>query len=268
MAIEEKTAKASAAASGKNGHSLISDAKFRQLYGLTLRLSAGPGADGTVGNIGGREAALAGALADLRAGDCVMAEQGSALLKRLSGEVAAQVRATGGKDSVELLVNALSRAMEDRLLENGRVTVVFLPEKSDGVPMAQARAAAAGAKLPVLFVDEESETAAAKAGARRGRGAAKNSASSIGNGVWMPEIAVDAQDVIAMYRVAHESIARARQGSGPTRIVCTKWQPALRGKKQAAQAGAVEKLESWLASRGLPAGEWRREIAAKETRRG
>lgn len=267
MAIEEKTAKASAAASGKNGHSLISDAKFRQLYGLTLRLSAGPGADGTVGNIGGREAALAGALADLRAGDCVMAEQGSALLKRLSGEVAAQVRATGGKDSVELLVNALSRAMEDRLLENGRVTVVFLPEKSDGVPMAQARAAAAGAKLPVLFVDEEPETAAAKAGARRGRGA-KNSGSSIGNGVWMPEIPVDAQDVIAMYRVAHESIARARQGSGPTRIVCTKWQPALRGKKQAAQAGAVEKLESWLASRGLPAEEWRREIAAKDTKRG
>jgi hypothetical protein len=68
---------------------------------------------------------------------------------------------------------------------------------------------------------------------------------------------VDAHDVIAMYRVAHESIARAREGGGPTRIVCLE-APLAAGHT----ADAVADLEGWLIARGLPAHEWRQEILA------
>ena len=39
-----------------------------------------------------------------------------------------------------------------------------------------------------------------------------------------PTITVDACDVVAVYRVASESIAHARQGFGPTLIDCQHWQ--------------------------------------------
>jgi TPP-dependent pyruvate/acetoin dehydrogenase alpha subunit len=89
----------------------------------------------------------------------------------------------------------------------------------------------------------------------------------------MPEIPVDTQDVVAMYRVAHESIARAREGGGPTRIVGVRWAVTVRGRKgasvKAESEDAVTRLEQWLTARGLPAQEWRREIVAEfEARRG
>jgi TPP-dependent pyruvate/acetoin dehydrogenase alpha subunit len=61
-----------------------------------------------------------------------------------------------------------------------------------------------------------------------------------------------------MYRVAHESIARARQGSGPTRILCLSVASAGNGS-----TNAIQNLEAWLTSRGLPAQQWRQEIVAK-----
>ena len=79
----------------------------------------------------------------------------------------------------------------------------------------------------------------------------------------MPAIPVDAEDVVAMYRVAHESIARARQGGGPTRILCVTEQETARSDEQQRGAHAAANLEHWLAARGLPAHEWRQQIAAE-----
>jgi hypothetical protein len=70
-------------------------------------------------------------------------------------------------------------------------------------------------------------------------------------------IPVDAHDVIAIYRVAHESITRARQGNGPTRILCHTLANA-----GAESSNAVAKLEAWLMARGLPAQQWRQQIEA------
>jgi TPP-dependent pyruvate/acetoin dehydrogenase alpha subunit len=108
---------------------------------------------------------------------------------------------------------------------------------------------ASGARLPVLFVQT-----ADPAGKIRGLGKAAGHLDEN----WLPSIPVDAQDVVALYRVAHESIVRAREGSGPTRIVCALW-PAWDGHAE----DAVEHLERWLEARGLPAHEWRREILAE-----
>ena len=73
MAIQARNRVPSAAANGKNGHSLISDEKFRQLYELALKLQmAGTHANGDGRGLiwlRGHEAALAGVAADLRDGD-------------------------------------------------------------------------------------------------------------------------------------------------------------------------------------------------------
>ena len=235
MATQASSRVPSAAANGKHGSSLISDAQFRRLYELTLRLRlSGPQPSGAA-SLGGRAAALAAVTSELRSSDALVADQPIPAAIRLT-ETAAPF--------TERVVAALARATADRLKKNARVTVIF--SGSRDLP-GEARSLAAAARLPVLFVED----APAAPNGPRSRARAKFPA-----GPHAPiSIPVDAQDVIALYRVAHESIVRAREGSGPTRILCTPW-PARIAPSQ----DAVMHLERWLEARGLPAHQWRRDI--------
>jgi hypothetical protein len=261
MAIEAKTAVPSAAANGKNGHSLISDAKFRQLYGLALRLQVLAQGQNSAGNgFAAHTAALAGIAADLRDGDVLVAEAtpsiGRALAAELPGEF---MQAQNGAGTAERVTAAVAGAAATRIRKNGAVAVIFLPGDDVAPLMEDVRMVADRAKLPVLFVEEAVEL---NLPARRARlnGSVQSEE--------MPAIPVDAQDVIAMYRVAHESIARARLGSGPTRILCLQ-PPPVRGRNgKLVEQDAVDHLEHWLLARGLPAQEWRREIVAGLETRG
>jgi Dehydrogenase E1 component len=254
MAIQAKTAVPSAAANGKNGHSLISDAKFRQLYGLALRLQllaqSGSGKKQRLTSMREHAAALAGVAADLHEGDTLLADHPSRIWDVLRVELKVGVTSPEGKAeqplmTQPLIIDALSRATADRLRRNGRVSVLFFTGDAAQALIAEAHDLASAAKLPVLFVEEGVETAPKK---QRAAAPVKNE---------MPAIPVDVHDVIAMYRVAHESIARAREGSGPTRIVCFE-APAVPGHT----ADAVADLERWLEARGLLAHDWRQEIVA------
>lgn len=79
-------------------------------------------------------------------------------------------------------------------------------------------------------------------------------------------IPVDGNDVVAIYRVAHEAIQRARRGVGPTIIDCKPWPLAL---KKDGPTDPVRRLEQALERRGLPTAKlkertiaaFRREIA-------
>lgn len=240
---------ASATAHGKHGHSLISDAKFRQLYELALKLqrvSGGASGDGAAW-LREREAALAGAVADLRASDVVVAKYAAAVEDITRGRLAPGMDA---RSFEERAIEALSDAVSDRLRKTGRITAIFFDGRRSGI-LDEARALAVAAKLPVLFVEHPQ---------RRGRAAAKGRKRAA---LEYPSIPVDIQDVIAMYRVAHESIARAREGAGPTHIVGVRWKTAASGRRKGAKAesqDAVEHLEEWLMARGLPAQQWRREL--------
>ena len=252
MVRKAKTVVPSAAAQGKNGHSLISDEKFRQLYGLALRCRLlTQRANGRAAEFAGREAALAGVAADLREGDALLADQ---VFEGLRGDLSATLRSPGAMTGADLLIDALGSAAADRMRKSGRVTVILFPEDGAESILSEARALAAAARLPVLFVAEAAGPAA------RSRRVHGNGASGEGE---MTTIPVDMHDVIAMYRVAHESIARARGGSGPTRIVCVR-PPAMSGRGEDWRNGdATDRLEHWLSARGLPAQQWRREIAAQ-----
>lgn len=255
MTIQTRTRVPSAAANGKNGHTLISDEKFRQLYTLALRLRMTAEQENGSGmrSFAGREAVLSGVAADLRADDVVVApgELRVADLMRGRGQWAASKESSGGLQ--RRVIDAMSSAAADRLRKNGRVTVILLDGADMAPLLAEAHAMASGGRLPVLFVDDAQEDGAAANG---------SNGSERFQGE-MPAIPVDAHDVVALYRVAHESITRARAGGGPTRIRCLALQ-AARGRKVTAlgEQDAVKNLESWLTARGLPAQQWRQQIVA------
>jgi hypothetical protein len=239
MATQASSRVPSAAANGKHGHSLISDAKFRRLYELTLRLRLGvQQANGRGHALAGREAALAAVACELRSGDTLVADRSIP---------AASEAANASTPFSDRVIAAIARATADRLENNGQVTILFSGRTAQPL-LNEVRWIAGAAKLPVLFVEDA--PAPDKKPDTRTRRAAAPRANLI-------SIPVDASDVIALYRVAHESIARAREGSGPTRILCARWPSRNRATED-----AVEHLERWLEARGLSAQEWHREILA------
>lgn len=251
MAIEAGTRVRSATAHGKHGHSLISDEKFRQLYELALKMQR---AGECEERVRGREAAMAAVAADLQSSDVVVAEFAGSVDDIARGHVAVRMERRSFEERV---IEALSDAVGDRMRRTGRITAIFFDGTENSRVMQEARALAIAAKLPVLLV----EHLPTKGRRDRSKTNGKKAAA-----LEYPSIPVDAQDVIAMYRTAHESMARAREGSGPTHIVSVRWQLAAAGRRRAAKSetqNAVEHLEEWLMARGLPAQEWRREILAE-----
>ncbi len=201
----------------------------------------------------GREAALAGVTADMLAGDVVVAEFAASV------DDIARGRAIVGMDRrsfEERVIAALSDAVGDRMRKTGRITAIFFDAAPGSKVLQEARSLAIAARLPVVLVEYGT--------AKPNRSASKKKSKPAP--LEYPSIPVDTQDVIAMYRVAHESIARAREGNGPTHIVGVRWQiPSALGRKRTtkrATQDAVTHLEEWLVMRGLPAPEWRREIVA------
>ena len=263
MAIQSRTRVPSAAANGRHGHTLISDTKFRQLYALALKLrllaQGGNGHGEAARALAGREAALAGVAADLRASDRVLVRETPLLAEALGVVWPAALTPTESGGYTQRLIEAVSGAAADQMQHNHRVTVIFCDEFVDRKVFVEARRIANAARLPVLFVEDRREGKEAPPEPREDKPPLPGSRDE--------EIAipVDAQDVVAIYRVAHESIARAREGTGSTRIECVSWKPAVSRRKplQAESTDAVEHLESWLEARGLPAQNWRRQIVAE-----
>jgi hypothetical protein len=255
MAPEAKKAVPSAAANGKNGHTLISDAKFRQLYVLAVKLHWM--AEKGDASAAGHEAALAGVVADLRDDDVLIARREPQIAMLLHGDAAKTLNGAAPQHSPglnERLIAAMSHAVADRMRKNGRVTVVYLPGPEVAAVLNEAKQLAEQARLPVLFVEEAPDWLTPSPRSR-----SNESAES----TYMPAIPVDADDVVAVYRVAHESIARARQGGGPTRILCVTEPETASHAEPQRSANAAASLERWLAVRGLPAQEWRQQIAVE-----
>ena len=68
-----------------------------------------------------------------------------------------------------------------------------------------------------------------------------------------PAIIVDGKDAVAVWRVAQESIHRARNGAGPTLIECD--------TESSSVSDPLAHLEHYMSKRGLWDDEWRRDAA-------
>ena len=104
------------------------------------------------------------------------------------------------------------------LLKTDRVSVAFFGDgASNNGAFHEGLNLATAWKLPAIFVCENN-LYATEVPLRKSAGNTDIAARSAGYG--MPGIAVDGNDVLAVYQAASEAVARARAGGGPTLIEC------------------------------------------------
>ena len=77
----------------------------------------------------------------------------------------------------------------------------------------------------------------------------------------LPVIPVEGSDVVAVYRVATESITRARAGRGPTRIDCLRFSPDGIVRDQDSD-DSILKMEQYLTRKELFCPHWKKEVVA------
>ncbi len=248
------------AAPGKDGFSLITNEKLLALYAAMLRCRmlerharklAGPGRTTAFG--AGHEAAVVGAAIDLQARDAVVPARGAlspCLVKgvplkticawlRTNPESApagyAPRRAIAPGANLAAQVSAACRAARIcRKAKKNNIVVLFLPcaELARSGALATLHTAVAE-RLPLLVV----------CASQAGREEFAPRAQACG----LPGITVDADDVVAIYRVAFEAIVHARRGHGPTLIECKPWTVA--GTRR--RASGIRNMENYLARKGL-----------------
>jgi len=259
------------AADDKSSFSLISNQKLLEIYAAILRMSilaersisdAGSNA-GMSGLPAGREAIVAGVTIDLLPEDTVLSSPQN-LLPGFLREVSLQV-ILAGKDArlpgflapasgPEARFNlAIGAALAGKIQGGDSIAVLFADERETASADARAALAFAGAQeLPVIFVcDSMNENGRSRA----------ESAADRAKACSVPGIAVDGNDAVAVYRVASESISRARLGRGPTLIDCHSFrihpEPRSRGAKSkdsgetAPHDGPVPQMEQYLINKGI-----------------
>ena len=117
--------------------------------------------------------------------------------------------------------------------------------------------------LPVLFVVlPATQRRGAKTKATR-----SGAMSAISHRHGIPGMAVDADDAVALYRVAQEAIARARIGGGAALMECVPF--LLEDTKHLPQttADAIEELERYMLGRGVATRRWMEREAESCARR-
>lgn len=169
----------------------------------------------SVDSILGHEAAVAGTTFDLQARDTLVPTlwPGDAL-------TAINPNAAAAPTIAAAIRAALARK------DNHRITLLFSSAKSSAQPAwHKALNVAAENRLPILFLSlnhASSEEPALKPEV-------------------LPVITVDGNDVVAVYRVATESMTYARKGRGPTLIDCSLSIPG----------DPLKNMEQYLAQKGL-----------------
>jgi pyruvate dehydrogenase E1 component alpha subunit len=255
-------------ASKSNGKfSLISDEKLIGLYTNLVKCRAMEQSNGASNGmnrfIRNHEAALVGTAIDLGPGDLVCSLEHGLLASLSEGNAIERLIVDSGKNGRPLargkspasnnggpgssfLHTALGTALAYKTAANGKIAVVY-GAAGDPDPLAQAIHIASVHALPIIFVQQSSPDA------RRTPPNAHKTGKAKGTPVqtpWFPAIAVDAHDVVAVYRVANESISRARLGRGPTLI---EYRPfALPAEKRNGRhSDPVLNMEHYLRAKGL-----------------
>jgi len=140
--------------------------------------------------------------------------------------------------------HAKSNETEDKPAARQGVVVVYL--KVDEVSPAvwrEALAFAAKQVLPMVYVVMP----------ERG-GRTVGVVSEISRKAGLPGIAVDGDDAVALYRVAQESLGRARMGGGAALTECVPF--VVDGGKSIGTADAIGGLESYMLHRGVCTQQW------------
>jgi pyruvate dehydrogenase E1 component alpha subunit len=276
---------------------LISDAKLKQLYSTMLqcrllseRAYELRGVKDKATPLFGGEAAAVGAALDLRRDDWLLPLQDDVLgkfvkgaplasiLSELQQNESSKVPASNKPAAPDLTANhspfyiipsapnpaaqlnlasGVALAMQAR--KSGNIVIAFCGDTSDSGPRWQEALRFAGKHCLPLLVLAHAKVSAKTASAKREKVFA--SLLSDGNPCGLPVIPVDANDVVAIYRVAYESIHKARHGGGPT-LIQTISLPHLPGAKAGPSQppDAIVKMEAYLAAKGIFSPSWKQKL--------
>lgn len=182
------------------------------------------------------DALPAGVVMDLGKGDALVSDVPDATIRlKRKGKPAA------GSD----LAAVLGAAFLHKQRKTGKVGVIFGAEL-DSPDWTDALALAKEHWLPLIFVSRaaEPDEKTLRRELARPRKKKKKAAKPEG---YLPRMVVDANDVVAVYRVAHEAIDRARRGRGATWIEGVPFR--VKGKRGVPDA--VASMEKYLSSKGL-----------------
>jgi acetoin:2,6-dichlorophenolindophenol oxidoreductase subunit alpha len=285
-------------ATPETSNPLISDAKLKQLYSTMLQCQI---LDERVSDFQHRigesprhfpeAAAIVGAAVDLRRDDWLAPAQPDSLGKFIKGvplaSIFSELRQTPGKDSAKmpaasamrenhflfrLIPGAANPAAQLNLAsgvagalkaaKKGNIVMAFSGDTSDsGQRWHEALTFAGRHCLPLLVI---MHTRASTKTAPAAKGKLFTSILSEGHGCELPVIPVDADDLVAIYRVAFESIHKARYGGGPTLIHAISFAASDRGKNGETPSmkhpDAIARMEEHLAAKELFSRPWKQKL--------
>jgi TPP-dependent pyruvate/acetoin dehydrogenase alpha subunit len=290
-----KVGQATAAAAVSTGGSLISDAKLKQLYTTMVRcrllaeracrLHGKPPSAGLYAASVGQEAIATGCAIDLKPEDTIALPPQNAIAALVRGvplrELVAQVyaRPTAHSQSPNIIMPsptqctqlglATSAALANKQKKTSNVVVVFSDKATTTLDCwHEALKLAASKSLPIIFVVEDNprtDPASFKASEEEEE-APSEKLRSYG----FPIIPVDANDVVAVYRVACESVERVRQGGSPVLVEGKPYR--LFGKaKQRVAAWRSERdplihMEGYLKAKRLFTPSWKDQVVQEFSR--
>ena len=140
------------------------------------------------------------------------------------------------------LLDVLGAALRNHALKTRKIAVLWAAA-AESAALRDALETARRHKLPIVFVVESESP-----GNRNGAASLLN--NDVDPGEELPHIAVDGNDVVALYRVAHEAIDRARRDRGPTLIECAAYR--VQGRPSRRRLDPVANLKSYLKAKGIP----------------
>jgi pyruvate dehydrogenase E1 component alpha subunit len=269
------------------GGSLIDDAKLKQLYATMLQCRllterARPlRRDKTLSNASlGQEAIAVGCAIDLRPQDTVAVASHDSIVSLVKGVALSDVVAhklarqhgAGGQttniigaaasDWGELFQAAGKAALANQQDNKGNVVMVFTGVAATALDdWHRALKTAARRGLPVIFVVENNPWVEPAARARNGM--SKLPLKTQMDGV--TSITVDGNDVVAVYRVAYESLERVRRGGGAVLIEAKPYrqhrQVLLNGERD-----PLTHMEQYLTAKKLFTTRWKNQLTQQFSR--
>jgi TPP-dependent pyruvate/acetoin dehydrogenase alpha subunit len=263
-------------AGSSTGGSLISDAKLKQLYATMLecRLLAQHALRlrnqrrALYSASLGQEAIAAGCVIDLEPEDTVVLAPGGSIGGLVKGAALSElmdqlyaprsskpslaqniVSASSDEDQQLELANQLARAYKQKQTNSVVISFAAAPALASARWHKSLKFAATHS-LPLIIVVEN------KAGIDLPLKVPRDG---------LTRITVDGNDVVAVYRVAYESLERVRQGGGPVLIEGRAWQLAGRGLRRA-ETDPLIHMERYLGARKLFSKRWKAELVRQFSR--
>jgi TPP-dependent pyruvate/acetoin dehydrogenase alpha subunit len=265
---------------GSTNGSLIADTKLKQLYATMLRcrlltehagsLRNQPGGKALYSASMGQEAIATGCAIDLLSGDTIALAADDSIPGLVKGvalsTVVAQLYTRNSSPRLgygEQLQAAIRVALANKQKNNTNVVLAFTAaETTAGGGWHEALKLAARRSLPIIFVVENNPWTTV-AGYRERNGTEHPVLKTQIKG--LTAITVDGNDVVAVYRVAYESLERVRQGGGPVLIEGKTYRQDGQALSHM-ERDPLTHMERYLRAKKLFTARWKNQLVHRFTR--